>query len=411
MNVRKWGLRLGIMGTMFLNCGQNDSSDHVDEYIIFAANGVDSTDVIERHGLETEMDLESLDIAHVHSDIHTLDRLVQAGELEGYVPFGGATPRHRIFHQHIRIVDDDSQPVYRRTSRWAYQATRARALAANDLTGEGIRIGIIDSGINPAVAQLPIAAHYNFVDDRQDLHDTIGHGTFVAGIIHNILPDAQLYSYIAFRRHNRRGRTFVRDIVESIDQAIADDVHVINMSLSLDSPVECEGMTWQDANRLLGEALERAASHGIFLVTSSANNRADEPLNPNWLPEGSPYVISVGAYDRTGEIASFSDLDAHIFAPGRDVYSLIRRTGPQRRRGPVYNSGTSFAAPFVTAGLGAIIEHEREAGRTITRQDAYNAITQTGRRESSIVIGTRGRRTHHFRILDYRRMIQHLQER
>lgn len=408
--IKNWAFRLGIMGAVFLNCGQNHPRGHTDEYMIFATDDVDSRDVIERHDLDDEMNLDSLDIAHVHSDVQTLDRLVESGELEGYVPFGGDSPPLRRFKRHIRIIDDDSRPIYQRTTQWTNQATRAQALAANNLSGEGIRIGIIDSGINPLIANYDVAAHYNFVDDRQYLHDTIGHGTFVAAIIHRLLPDAELYSYTAYRMHHGRGKTFVRDIVESIDQAIEDDVHVINMSLSLDSPIECEGMTWQDANRFLGEALQRAASHGILLVTSAGNNRSMEPLRRNWLPEGSPYVLSVGAYDRSGEIASFSDLDAYIFAPGRDVYSLHQRRTRRSPLRPAYNSGTSFSAPQVTVALAAIIEHERERGREITRDRAYAAITETGRRESSIVLSLQGRSTHHFRVLDYRRMIRRLQE-
>ncbi len=402
-----WIVRAGFIAAIALpNDGRAPAQSGVHEYIVFAADGHESTSLHDDPDIEILQDLDHLEAVHVRASPQSIGSLVSSGWAEAAFPFGEGNPSRRLFHQYRRVIDDDDDPVHRRTRSWADDAVHARALRDAGLTGQGMRIGVLDSGVNPAyISANCIAHHHDFITGREDLHDTVGHGTFVVATIDRLLPDAQINSYTVYRMHEGRGQTFLRDMLEGIDAAIADGVDIINMSWSLDSIAELEGTDWQHATGILAEALERAAGHGIFMVTSTANNRYDGPRSSRWLPEGSPYVISVGATDRRGEIARFSDLDAHLFAPGHQVYTFTHRGRP------IFNSGTSFAAPYGTVGLAAIIEYGRQTGQEFSMQEAYRMFTRSARRESSTIVGIRGVRTHRFLMLDYAQLVRTLESR
>src|SRR4030095_8178610 len=87
-------------------------------------------------------------------------------------------------------------------------------------TGRGVKVGIIDSGVNPEpplVGGGAVCARITSseADSPNDYLDYIGHGTAVAGAIHEKAPDAQLYAVKAF---DRAPTTNIDPIVKGIDQ-------------------------------------------------------------------------------------------------------------------------------------------------------------------------------------------------
>ncbi|MFB5662743.1 S8 family serine peptidase [Alteribacillus sp. HJP-4] len=164
------------------------------------------------------------------------------------------------------------------------------------LTGEGIKVGIIDTGIDynhPDLAD-NFKGGYDFVDrddDPMEGKDKNGkdtmHGTHVAGIIaangnvRGVAPEAEIYMYRAL---GPVGQGSTEQILAAIEKAMEDEVDVLNLSLG--SPVN--GPDWPTS-----EALDRAAEKGIIAVTSSGNS------GPSMWSVGSPgtskSAISVGA--------------------------------------------------------------------------------------------------------------------
>ncbi|WP_404429733.1 S8 family serine peptidase [Sutcliffiella horikoshii] len=166
----------------------------------------------------------------------------------------------------------------------------------NRLTGKGVKVGIIDTGIDYTHPDLRdnYAGGYDFVDEDKDPMETKRsqgmptlHGTHVAGIVganghlHGVAPEVEL---IAYRVLGPGGHGSSEHVIAAIEMAIHDKVDVLNLSL---------GNTINGPDWPTSLALNKAVEHGVVAVTSSGNS------GPNLWTVGSPgtssEAISVGA--------------------------------------------------------------------------------------------------------------------
>jgi minor extracellular serine protease Vpr len=164
------------------------------------------------------------------------------------------------------------------------------------LTGKGITVGVIDTGIdyNHPDLRRSYKRGYDLVDIDDDPMETKGlygqstlHGTHVAGIIaangkiQGVAPDAKI---IAYRALGPGGSGTTEQVLAAIDKAIKDKVDVLNLSL---------GNNVNGPDLPISLALNKAVENGIVAVTSSGNS------GPNMWTVGSPgtasKAISVGA--------------------------------------------------------------------------------------------------------------------
>ncbi|WP_318246264.1 S8 family serine peptidase [Bacillus sp. PS06] len=166
----------------------------------------------------------------------------------------------------------------------------------NRLTGKGIKVGVIDTGIDYTHPDLHDNYHggFDIVDGDNDpmetkgsAHDQTLHGTHVAGIIaangkvKGVAPEAEV---IAYRALGPGGIGTSDQVIAAIDKAIADKVDIINLSLGNN----VNGPDWPTSL-----ALNKATEKGIVAVTSSGNSGPDV-----WTvgsPGTSTKAISVGA--------------------------------------------------------------------------------------------------------------------
>lgn len=213
-------------------------------------------------------------------------------------------------------------------------------------TGAGIRVGVVDGGINynhPALEGRVVSA-YDYIDNDNDAYDepggeNSGHGTFVAGVIHLIAPEAEIYAY---RVCDPSGEGDGYVVAEAIMRAVDDGCVIINLSLVTESD--------HDA---IATAIDYARTRNVLIITAAGNGPSDELL----YPASDPYVIAVGAIDNDAQVADFSNNGYYVdvYAPGVDIYC------PYVGDGYAWWSGTSFAAPFVSGqaalimGKGAIL--------------------------------------------------------
>ena len=147
--------------------------------------------------------------------------------------------------------------------------------AARSGTGAGVRVAVIDSGIeasHPRLASLKIRDSVGFEDEgagvkaiENEGHDSYGHGTAVAGIIHEIAPEAEIGS---FRVIDARSVSRTHLICAGVREAMNRGYHVLNCSFG------CRGLAkfilphkeWADeawlrgAHIRLAPALPRRAS-------------------------------------------------------------------------------------------------------------------------------------------------------
>ncbi|MFP9128304.1 S8 family serine peptidase [Niallia sp. BSM11] len=164
------------------------------------------------------------------------------------------------------------------------------------LTGKGIKVGVIDTGIdyNHPDLKKSFKRGWDFVDRDKDPMETVGnglrntlHGTHVAGIIaakgkhQGVAPNAEIYAYRAL---GPGGAGTTEQILSAIEKAVKDKVDVLNLSL---------GSEVNGPDLPISIALNKAVEKGIVAVAAAGN------AGPSDWTVGSPgtaaKAISVGA--------------------------------------------------------------------------------------------------------------------
>jgi hypothetical protein len=239
---------------------------------------------------------------------------------------------------------------------WTGQAaaTALRLTAAQVVSrGRGVQVAVIDTGVaagHPAFAGR-VRSGWDFVDDEADADDrrtgvdsngdgvpdeAAGHGTFVAGTIALVAPEARL---VAYRVLDSDGQGTTYDAAQAIMAAADAGAKVVNLSFGTPDGVP---------SRVLDDAIDYARARGAVVVAAAGNfGDGDQTY-----PAARPGVLSVGALaaGTDEQLAAFSSRGAwvKVAAPGVGI------VGPMPGGGFARWSGTSMAAPFV-AGQAALV--------------------------------------------------------
>src|SRR5262249_33608270 len=129
-------------------------------------------------------------------------------------------------------------------------------------TGRGVRVAVIDSGVNPAHSHINgIAGGVEITTQGETPNyiDRLGHGTAVMAAIAEKAPEAQLYAVKVF---DRTLSTTVDRIMQTIDWSIRHQIHIANLSLGTRNPAHRERFAEMVAN---------AAAAGLVLVAADAS--------------------------------------------------------------------------------------------------------------------------------------------
>lgn len=213
--------------------------------------------------------------------------------------------------------------------------------------GEGTHAYVVDTGILTTHDEFEGRAEHIFSSFEDDIEDTNGHGTHVAGTIvgktYGVAKHAKVYAVKVFQGSSTTTAAIVEGVDAAVDHILENDradKSVINLSLGGNN------------STVLDDALTDATSQGIVVVTAAGNFRQD-------IAEVSPArvasSITVGAVDdtwhrwidnRTTGIGSNIGGEMDIWGPGADVISA----GIEDDTSFDVLSGTSMACPHV-AGL------------------------------------------------------------
>ena len=213
-----------------------------------------------------------------------------------------------------------------------------RAAAFGDSVGSGIRVAIIDSGVDPAhpaiggrlgrALRVELSGDAAIVVDDDSAGDVVGHGTACAGIVHSLAPAAELISIRVLGPDNRgKGQA----VAAAIDWAIDDGVEVVNLSLS-------------SRSEAMFGAFHELADRAYFantLLVGAANNIPGASY-----PSLFAAVVSVAAHD-------LPDAETYFYNPVPPVEFGARGLDVEvawRNGGRMIASGNSFAAPHI-AGM------------------------------------------------------------
>lgn len=222
------------------------------------------------------------------------------------------------------------------------------ALAAPD----GIRIGIIDSGVSLlSIRESDVAEGINYPKPGERITDMTGHGTEIASIIvgseaagvTGVFPDATLVPLRWSERTVYEDAAGTERYIADISRAIRDAVDLCGcriLNISSSTSVEDER---------LRSAAEYAESRGVLVVASAGNSAERKPYALAY-PAAYETVVSVGATDSEGRRASFSQQNdtVDLLAWGVDVPAA------DQFGAATTVSGTSFSAPIVCAAAAKI---------------------------------------------------------
>ena len=273
----------------------------------------------------------------------------------------------------------------------------ADQLHAQGITGAGVGVAVIDSGIytGPGLSantgeKLRIMAAYDARTDSLTTgsyskrkgysgleefdNDDSGHGSHVAsagfnsklsntGKYNGIAPDVELYPVKVF---DADGRGTYADVIRGVQWAIDNagkyNIRVMNMSLSA-TP---QSHYWDDP---LNQAVMAAWDAGIVVVASAGN--AGPEAQTIGVPGNVPYIITVGAMTDNNTPADLSDdrltrfssagptfegfVKPEVIAPGGHIMAAMEDTSQIAMQHPEFHDGASFFSMSGTSQAAAIV--------------------------------------------------------
>lgn len=233
------------------------------------------------------------------------------------------------------------------TSQWDMQAIQAPQAWQAGLTGKGVKVAVVDSGIAPH-SDLHVAGGVSEVSYTSSYADDNGHGTHVAGtigatgngLVKGVAPGVQLY---AVKVMDSTGEGTLQDIIAGLDWCIQNHMNIVNLSFGTDTD-----------SPLLLDMIDKAYNSGILVVASAGNNgNATGTGDTMMYPAKYSDVISVGSVNQNLVRSSFSSTgqELEVSAPGENILSTYLNNGY------AIASGTSMASPHV-AGLLALLKQK-----------------------------------------------------
>lgn len=237
-------------------------------------------------------------------------------------------------------------------------------LKKNNKTAQ-IKVAVLDTGIDSGHEMFSgriASGGYDFFNSDKYAIDDNGHGTHVSGIIVDNTPETVKILPIKCFGSSGDGTELVISL--AIEKAIEQKVDVINMSF---------GSVCEDENCEVNIAVNKAIKSGIVCVAAAGNEYRD---TKNTCPANNDGCITVSAVDANDNFADFSNYGSavDIAAPGVDIYSSVPRLLGQ------YDcfSGTSMAAPFVSAAVAMLLTKNPDMTVSQTRAELKKATVDLG---------------------------------
>ena len=264
------------------------------------------------------------------------------------------------------------------SSQLSFAPSHAPKTFANEMLGwpeagcdVPVKIGIIDGGLSEKFRQQTSATVYtqSFIETAPS-QTAVRHGTSIAAILTDParLKDVRLYSAaVVEQEDNGNDYSSPAAILKALNWMVLNDVKVVNISLS------------GPPNKVLETALDAASDKGLLIVAAVGNQGQSSPPQ---FPAAYNTVLAATAVDVEGDIYEKAVRGHHVdfSAPGVDIY--INIDGQNR-----YISGTSIAAPFITAAIASSLGMEAYENRDDIIQYFSGSATDLGPKGKDTIFG------------------------
>lgn len=244
----------------------------------------------------------------------------------------------------IELIEPDIQAqILEDEVPWGTSRIKADSVQAIGFDGTGIKVAVVDSGIDYNHADLAAnyLGGYDFVNNDADPMDDNGHGTHVAGTIAaadngfgvvGVAPGAGIYAVKAI---DATGYCYYSDVIAAINWAVNNDADIVTMSLG--------GTGYSSTFK---NACDNAYASGVVVVAAAGNSGSAVMY-----PAAFDSVIAVAATDYYDNRASWSCYGSQVelAAPGVSIKSTLL--------GGSYGSksGTSMATPHVAGSVSLLL--------------------------------------------------------
>jgi serine protease AprX len=271
--------------------------------------------------------------------------------------------------------------------------TGADQLHASGITGRGVTVAYLDTGLWPntplaknSAGQGTFLAGYDAISNKlgtATVNDSNGHGTHIVSIAANsardttgrfigVAPDSAKVVVEAF---DLNGRGTYADVIRGLDWILANratyNIRVLNLSFG----ATAQSAYWNDP---VNKAVMKLWQAGVVVVASAGN--WGPYAQSITVPGNTPYVITVGAMtdnytpsNRADDrLASFSStgptyegfVKPEVVAPGGHLSGIMNKTGVIAKAHPDFHdndkyfmmSGTSQAAAAVSGVVALMLQ-------------------------------------------------------
>jgi len=313
--------------------------------------------------------------------------------------------------QNFRLATAQAVPEYDPQEAWRPREQIRLPQALGYTQGDAaVIVGLVDTGVmaqHPALPAQALRQGFDTVDltpeamagltlvgdshhRDEDPSDDVGHGTGCAGILRadglelppggagacSLLPVRVLAAALSGER--RVGVGSIANIDAGMKRLVDLGAKVINMSFGT-----AEGQLPEGGALPHLEVVRYALARGVILVAASGNSG----LTERYFPAAHDGVIAVGSVNARGEPSRFSTRGEHVAlcAPGENIWTCgLGGAGsgatPGGPGGPLQRaSGTSFAAPFVTATCALLAARANARARPLTGPEVRSLLMASAR--------------------------------
>lgn len=236
-----------------------------------------------------------------------------------------------------------------------------------------VKVGVIDTGYDknhPALRGGPVRIHDAKIASQQRPLAPSRHGTGVLALLTGnpktttagLIPGAEFFmADVFFADKAGRPVSDTNSMLNALALMDAYDVDIINLSLT------------GPKDPMIANAISALSKKGVIIVAAAGNGG---PAAPPSYPAAYSQVIAVTAVNKRLGSYRYANRGSYIdiAAPGVDIWTAM----PGNKAG--YQSGTSFAAPYVTAVVAAMFRHNGPMSKTqILKQITTRDLGARGR--------------------------------